>query len=105
MGHTTTRFLASDGGSNSRLWIQICADVLGQPVQTLKGHPGSCLGAAWLAAIGAGLTDDWHGVSRFITAGERFTPNPAHQTVYSVGYKRYRASYEALNSVQKELTP
>jgi xylulokinase len=100
MGHPTERFLASDGGANSQIWIQICADVLGHPVQTLKGHPGSCLGAAWLAAIGAGLTEDWKGVNRFITVGERFEPNLENKAIYQEGYKRYRASYKALNSVQ-----
>ena len=100
MGHPTERFLASDGGANSRIWIQICADVLGHQVQTLKGHPGSCLGVAWLAAIGAGLTEDWKGVSRFITVGERFEPKLENQAIYQAGYKRYRASYKALSSVQ-----
>ncbi len=105
MGHPTTRYFASDGGANSRLWVQICADVLGAPIRTLKGHPGSCLGAAWLAAIGTGLSSDWNGVGTFVTPGELFTPNAAHQAVYQSGYRRFRASYEALAKVQQEFAP
>ncbi len=100
MGHPTTRYLASDGGANSRLWMQICADILQAPIQLLKGHPGSCLGAAWVAAIGAGLRDDWAGVSAFVTKGELVQPNPATAGLYDAGYRRYRAEYEALKAVR-----
>jgi xylulokinase len=91
MGHRTERFLVSDGGSNSRLWMQIVADVLQAPVQRLAGHPGSCLGAAWAAAVGAGLTTDWSGVSAFVRQRDRIDPDPASAAVYADGYKAYRS--------------
>ena len=101
MGHPTERFWASDGGSKSRLWMQICADILQQPIQLLRGHPGSCLGAAWMAALGAGLTEDWNGVTNFIQQGDRIEPNPANASLYDEGFKLYRNSYEALAGVLK----
>jgi xylulokinase len=100
MGHPTTRFLASDGGSNSQLWMQICSDILQQPIQLLNGHPGSCLGAAWMAALGTGLTDDWQGVTRFVQYGGKVEPNAAHAKMYDHGYKLFRNSYQALAAVQ-----
>ncbi|MCW2305855.1 FGGY-family carbohydrate kinase [Rhodobium gokarnense] len=103
IGHPTLSYLASDGGSGSRLWMQICADVLQHPVQLLVGHPGSCLGAAWMAAIGAGLTDDWDGVSKFVSYGERVEPDPANADLYDAGYARFRANYEALASARRTL--
>ena len=66
IGYRTERFIVSDGGSTSRVWMQIVADVLQQPVQRLAGHPGSCVGAAWTAAIGAGLASDWSAISAFV---------------------------------------
>jgi xylulokinase len=99
MGHPTTRYLASDGGSNSRLWMQICADILQQPVQLLMGHPGSCLGAAWMAAIGAGMSDDWEGVTAFVSYGDRIEPDPATVALYDEGYRVFRQSYDALAKV------
>lgn len=96
MGHAAERFIASDGGSNSRVWMQIVADVLGRPVQRLSGHPGSCLGAAWTAAVGVGLTDDWAGASRFVTRGEMIEPNPENANVYEAGYATYRELYRRL---------
>ncbi|MHC8510044.1 MAG: FGGY-family carbohydrate kinase [Rhodospirillales bacterium] len=99
MGHETSRFLASDGGSNSRLWMQICADVLQQPVQLLKGHPGSCLGAAWCAAVGGGLTKSWTDVSAFVSYGDVVTHNPGNAEIYTQAYHRFRAVYEAVKAV------
>ncbi|MQT15268.1 FGGY-family carbohydrate kinase [Segnochrobactrum spirostomi] len=96
MGHKAERFVVSDGGSASRVWMQIVADVLEQPVQRLTGHPGSCLGAAWTAAIGAGLTNDWSGVSRFVEFGDRLEPEPATAATYRKGYDRFRDLYRRL---------
>ncbi|MDQ0564149.1 xylulokinase [Rhizobium mesoamericanum] len=93
IGHPTTRFMVSDGGSQSRIWMQIVSDVLQQPLQGLTGHPGSCLGVAWAAAIGAGLTEDWSGVTAFVGRGERIVPNPENAAVYNGGYRTYRALY------------
>jgi len=96
IGHKAERFTASDGGSTSRVWMQIVADVLEAPVRRLRGHPGSCLGAAWTAAIGVGLTDDWSAVTAFVELGDELTPNPDHAAVYREGYRRYRELYSRL---------
>jgi xylulokinase len=96
MGHEPKRFLASDGGSQSALWMQIVADVIGARVETLAGHPGSCLGAAWTAAIGAGLVTDWTGLQVFVSPGRSFAPDSATAAVYRRGYGRYRDLYRRL---------
>jgi xylulokinase len=70
--------------------MQIVADVLQRPLQRLTGHPGSCLGAAWTAAIGTGITADWGGIARFVTHGDRVLPNPANAATYAAGYLAYR---------------
>ncbi|MDL2409901.1 FGGY-family carbohydrate kinase [Rhizobium calliandrae] len=93
IGHPTTRFVVSDGGSQSRIWMQIVADVLQQPLQGLTGHPGSCLGVAWAAAIAVGLTEDWSGVTAFVGRGKRIVSNPENAAVYDRGYRTYRALY------------
>jgi xylulokinase len=96
MGHPSQRFLASDGGSTSRFWMQICADVLQAPVQLLAGHPGSSLGAAWVAAVASGLTNDWAGVSRFVTCSEVVRPNSENAGIYDAGYRQFRRTYRAM---------
>ena len=48
--------------------MQIVADVLHPRRSAWAGYPSSCLGAAWTAAIGAGLAADW-AVSRIRASG------------------------------------
>jgi len=93
IGYATTQYFASDGGSKSRIWMQIVADILQAPVQLLCGHPGSCLGAAWTAAIGAGLAQDWESISRFVRKGALIEPDPAKAERYASGYRVFRSLY------------
>lgn len=97
VGHRTETYLASDGGARSDVWMRIVADVIEAPVQRLDGHPGSCLGAAWTAAIGVGLADDWMGASRFVSKGELVRPDPANAAAYRAGYARFRELYRRLS--------
>ena len=96
IGMPATRVLASDGGSASAVWLQIIADVLNRPVQPLSGHPGSCLGAAWMAALGAGLSSDPQGAQAFVSQAPSMQPQAAHRAVYDAAYADYRALYGAL---------
>jgi xylulokinase len=96
MGHATTNYLVSDGGSNSTVWMQIVADVLQAPLQRLSGHPGSCLGAAWTAAVGTGLARDWAGVSGFVRPRDRIEPKASNQAVHARGYQNFRTLYQQL---------
>lgn len=93
MGHATEIYLASDGGSKSTVWMQIVADVLQKPVQRLAGHPGSCLGAAYTAAMGMGLATDWSAISRFVSHADRLEPDPAKAGAYAQGYASFRKLY------------
>jgi xylulokinase len=102
MGHKPSHYLASDGGSSSRIWMQIVADVLQAPIQRLKGHPGSCLGAAWTAAIGVGLTTDWSGIDRFVEKGDVIVPNPADAAAYAAGYRVFGDIYRSLKHLHQD---
>ncbi len=96
LGYPVRRLLVSDGGSRSTIWMQIVADIIQMPVQRLDGHPGSCLGSAWIAAIGAGAAQDWAGASQLLRQGAVIMPNPDHAAAYARGYRQYRALYERL---------
>lgn len=89
IGHEPQSFIASDGGSASRVWMQIVSDVLQAPVQRLAGHPGSALGAAWTAAMGTGLASDWRGIDAFVSHADRIEPIAAHAEIYRQGFARY----------------
>lgn len=94
-GLTPARFVASDGGAASRVWMQIVADILGEEVQLLANHPGSCLGAAWVAAVGVGLAD-WDDARELVEAGARLSPDPQTRALYDAGYVRFRELYARL---------
>ena len=100
IGYDAERFFVSDGGAQSRTWMQITADILQQPLQSLTRHPGSCLGAAWTAAVGTGLAEDWAGATRFVGQGVRFAPNRDRDraTLYDEGYRAFRDLYRRLAS-------
>lgn len=90
------RVVASDGGSASAVWMQIAADVLQRPVQLVVGHPGSSLGAAFVAGMGVGALDDWRDIARFVKPGRVIAPRAETRAAYDEGYALYRATYQAL---------
>jgi len=96
IGHRTERFTVSDGGAASLEWMQIVADVLQRPLRRLSGHPGSCVGVAWTAAVGVGLTRDWSGISAFVKPADLVEPRREVAAVYRRGYGRYRDLYRRL---------
>jgi xylulokinase len=96
LGYAPQRFFASDGGSQSKVWMQILADVMQKPVRLLANPYGSCVGAAWVAAIGSGQTVGWNDVQRLSGLGATIAPDPSRAAVYDRGYSEFRDLYETL---------
>ncbi len=103
LGLPVRRLVASDGGAASRLWMQIAADALGRPVELLGGHPGSCLGAAYVAGYAVGAFQDWDAITRFVRPSGTIEPNPAHGARYRDHYGLYRETYERLRTLYPRL--
>jgi xylulokinase len=102
-GLAVNRIVACDGGAASDLWLQISADVLNRPVQRLLRHPGSCLGAAYVAGVGVGVFKDWNGIARYVEPGETLHPDPARAAVYDRAYAVFRETYERLKTLYPRL--
>lgn len=100
IGYPVSRILASDGGARSRVWMQIVADSIQMPVHLLAGHPGSCLGAAFVAGMGIGAFEDWPEIERFVAPAVTVEPRLAHAPAYDALYGRYRETYERLKPLQ-----
>jgi xylulokinase len=105
MGLSVRRVFACDGGAVSDLWLQIAADALSVTVTRIDRHPGSCLGAAYVAGYGIGAFKDLGGVSDYIAAGRVFRPDPAATAVYDRAYANYREIYERLKTLYPRLDP
>jgi L-ribulokinase len=87
------------------LFMQIYADVLGQPMLIAGSPQTPALGSAISAAVSAGHAsgghDDWHTAQDRMTAlkDKRFTPNPSAQRVYDELYRIYRRLHDGFGGV------
>ena len=97
------RVFACDGGAASDLWLQIAADALARPVQRIDRHPGSCLGAAYVAGYAVGAFEDLAGVARYVGAGRVFEPDAARVAAYDRIYPTYRELYDRLRTFYPKL--
>jgi xylulokinase len=97
IGHPARRVRVADGGSRSRVWTQIIADVLSVPLEKVALRSGSALAAAFAAGMGVGAFREWREVERFVEVSEVVEPHP--NEVYDIAYARYRALYPALKEV------
>jgi xylulokinase len=103
LGMPARRVIASDGGARSRIWMQIAADALGHPIQLLEGHPGSCLGAAYVAAVAVGAVGDWDQITRFVRPDGISEPEPSTAGAYGHAYGLFRETYERLKPLYPNL--
>jgi len=97
-------FVAMGGGSRSPFWCQLLADVLQRPVVLAGQDEATCLGAAMLAAAGAGVHASIEAASAAMSGlGRRFEPNTDAAAVFDPLYEGYRAVYPALAPVFPQL--
>jgi xylulokinase len=87
---------ASGGGTASRLWLQILADVLGTEIATVNTAEGAAYGAAILAAVGAGWQPRVEDIcASWVKATPAASPGP-DAAAYAEGHRVYRDLYPAL---------
>jgi xylulokinase len=89
-GIQVSELRAAGGGSKSDAWVQLSADILGQPlVRTANPEAGS-LGAAILAGTATGAFANLvEGCQAMLRLGRRFEPDPARGEAYSELYEKY----------------
>jgi xylulokinase len=95
-GTRITRADAIGGGSQSRLWVAIMANVLGLPLSRLDGgEQGGAFGAARLGRMAA-TGESPSQVCKPPKRVETIAPTPALAQQYDETYRRYRSLYPAL---------
>lgn len=88
---------ASGGGAKSPLWLQMQADIYDASIVTTNVSETGCVGAAMLAAIGAGhFKDAEEACSRVIKPISVTEPNQNNVRKYEDFYKTYRGLYGTL---------
>lgn len=104
MGVSIEEMMICGGGSRSRLWRQILADMYGCPVTVLKTEEGPALGAAILAAVGAGVYSSLEEACGEIICEESVQePNSRNRKIYLEYYDLYKKLYDRLKDDFKTL--
>jgi xylulokinase len=93
----------TNGGSRSRLWREILADVLHRDLISIINHPGASYGAAVIAGIGTGLIHDWSYVAGALEKGEVISPNPENVAVYEERYQQFMQLSENTATISHSL--
>lgn len=98
-GVATQNIITVTGGSmRSRVWRQIVADVMGVPIRTLEVKDAAVIGAAGLAAIGAGLYAGVNDVvEHMVHYGETVEPVAENIALYDKAFAAYKKVYYSLN--------
>jgi xylulokinase len=94
---------ASGGGSRSDLWCQIKSDVLNRQLARLRVRHSGCLGAALLAASGAGFVDSVRTAAGAMVSTETVFEPSEGRGVYDELYELYRDLYHALAPTHSRL--
>ncbi|SDQ83630.1 FGGY-family carbohydrate kinase [Quadrisphaera sp. DSM 44207] len=92
--------VALGGGSRSRVWCQILADVMRRRVDVVREAESTCLGAGMLAAAAVGVHDSVPAAAEAMsaTAGS-YEPDAERCAAYDRLYAVYRDIYPAMRAL------
>ncbi len=90
----TVRFVG--GGSKSKIWCQIMADVTGRKIETVKNPQDiGAAGAAIVCGIGLNILPSFEEAKKYIPVDTIYHPRPEYK-------KRYDKSFEIFKSLYKQ---
>lgn len=91
------------GGSKSKAWKQIIADVLNIPIRVLKTNQGPAFGAAILAMVGDGIYLNVDSAcKKIIKEEETILPNENKVKYYQDKYEIFKKLYPALKVLYRK---
>jgi xylulokinase len=97
LGVPVKQIRASGGGSKSKLWKQIQADVFGQKVVTINAEEGPAYGVALLAAVGGGAFRNVEEACKATIRVVKETPTQKQAVAhYDRGFPLYQKLYRSL---------
>lgn len=103
-GFPPTSVVVSGGPAKSRLWMQMHADVSNLPIQLTDVTEGPLLGAAMLAAVGAGIHADLPAAARAMTRTvDVIEPDPAAHEAYQFHLEAYLDTYPAMRELMHRM--
>jgi xylulokinase len=97
------KLIVVGGAAHSDLWMQIIADVTGYPVWSIEQQVEAPMGAALLAALGAGLITRETAEGGWVTLIQRARPIDENQKLYNERFGVYVDLYPALKPIMHRL--
>ena len=98
LGHKPEVIRISGGACNSDAWVQMFADVLALPVETVAVNELGGLGGAMCAAVGSGLYASFReAFDNMSKLSKRFEPNAGQTAIYDRKFEAYEALLDALD--------
>lgn len=111
-GIAVNQLRAFGGGIASGDWMQIKADIFNMPISCVQVKEAGCMGAAMLAARGAGkITSLSECCREWVKTDRSYRPNPENAVIYAKHFEIYKDLYADLapirekmkNSIHKEI--
>lgn len=92
----------SGGAANSKVWVQIFADALQIPIDTIGEKEIGAQGAAMVAGIAAGIYKNYkEAIDKTVVITDRIMPRTEYKEIYEKKYEAYRAVIEGLSGAWK----
>jgi xylulokinase len=102
-GLSPKRYFMSNGGARSTVWRQIVTDIVGEEVEYITDHPGSSLGAAFVAGMAVEAFKSWDDIARYIHDHTLMVPNRQNHESYKRYFEIYLNLYEHLKKDFRDL--
>ena len=87
------KLMAVGGGTQNSLWMQMMADILGQPVRVAAVSVGAAYGDALMAALGTGRFTQFDQLQSVISVGRVYQPDQERHRAYEPYYEIYQELY------------
>ncbi len=91
------------GVANSKLWVQIFADVTGFPMKTTTSQVEAPYGDAFLAGLGSGVIESPEKIKEWVEFTQPIKPNLANKRIYDNYYNEYINTYPKLKDTMHVL--
>jgi xylulokinase len=100
VGIDIKKVITVGGGSNSKLWMQVRADVFGRSVYLPENKEAGTLASAMLCYTGTGAYPSVRAAQEaMIRYQPPFTPRPEETSAYKAHYERYKKFYGAVRGL------
>ena len=91
------------GPVKSKVWVQMFADVLGFPIETIEAEEMGALGCAMAAAVAAGIYTDYKDAAKhMVHISDRIQPNKERTEIYNKKYEKFLLVSNALDTVWQQ---